>query len=294
LGDAGAVNNTETTAIPSRTTIMFIAVLIAMSTFGVNNCDCSGDPPTTLSMEPLSSCVNIGQSCTLSVMVDDAVDSLSCVFCVVSFDPEVVSCTAAREGELYKQAPHPTFFNWELVAPDSVRLEDCVLGYRTYILAPGELYILVFEGIQGGASPVTIERAEVYDIDRVRLAEDIGASAVIWVNPTAGAGGDDPPGGGPRRGSLDCYPNPFGPVTTLTFSAPCGRGVSANGVGELLICSIAGGLVRKLYRGPISDGMNVFSWNGKNDAGRNVPAGVYVAVMKTDGSDFKHKLVLTR
>jgi len=217
--------------------------------------------------------------------VDDAVDSLSCVFCVLSFDPEVVSCTIAGEGDLYKKAPYPTFFNWELTAQDSVRVEDCVLGYRTYILAPGELYTLVFEGIQGGASPVAIARAEVYDIDRIRLHSELGGGAVIWVNSTADVGDGVPPGGVPAAGSFICYPNPFHPATTLTFSPPHGNEAMRGGMGELFICSVAGGVIRRLYRGPLTGGRNTFSWNGKNDADRYVPAGVYVAVLKTPGGE---------
>ncbi len=281
-------NATENRGDFARIPIVILVLWLFTAVLGASRCHASDASPT-LSLEPSSSCIAPGQSCTLSVVVDDAVDSLSCVFCTLYFDPSVVSCTTVEEGELYANAPYSTFFNWELIAPDSLRVEDCVLGHRSFILAPGELYILVFEGVQNGSSPVAIAEAEVYDIDRNELSVDLAAPAVIWVNSAAGIGE-----GIPASSSFRCRPNPFNSVATLTFTPPTGAGLRSGDTIQLLICSVAGGVVRRLYRGPLGSGTNTFSWNGKNDAGVNVSAGVYVAVLRTQEMEFKGKLILTR
>ncbi len=270
------------------TLIFFLMIMIFSGFFSGNRCYSSGDSPT-LYLEPSHSYIKPGESCTLSVMVDDAVDSLSCVFCVVSFDSSLLDCQLAEEGTLYANAQYTTFFNWELIAPDSVRVEDCVLGYRSYILAPGELYTLVFQGIENGTSPVAISRAEVYDIDRNSLPVTLGAQVKISVSSTAGSNRMIP-----SAGSFYSYPNPFNPATTLIFHSPVDQEGYMNRRGELLIYAAGGQLVRNLFRGRLRGRRNKFLWNGRNNREINVSAGVYIAVLRTPARIYKRKMILVR
>lgn len=222
-------------------------------------------------------------------MVDDSVDSLSCVFCVLTFDPQIVDCITAQEGELYLNSSYSTFFNWELIAPDSLRLEDCVMGYRSFILTPGELYTVVFEGIQTGNCPVRIEDTEVYDIDRVEFPAETGSGASISVSITAG---DE--SRAPSYGSFNCYPNPFNPSATITFCPAAGETGVYPARGELMIYSPSGGLVRTLFQGRLKKGKNDFCWNGRNERGNPVSSGVYMAVLRTPASTYIQKMILVK
>ncbi len=289
-GEAGMSEDTERRerrGKPVLPAAIFLMLIFACGILYAGRGFCSGASPT-IYLEPASSYIKPGQSCTLSVMVDDAMDSLSCVFCVVAFDSEVVKCSLAEEGSLYVNTSYSTFFNWELIAPDSVKLEDCVLGYRSFILAPGELYALVFEGVRVGTSPVRIARAEVYNIDRESLPVNLGIPVEISVSATAGTRSI------PSAGIFYCYPNPFNPATTLTFYSPADEGRFGTRMGELLIYSALGGVVRNLYSGWLKEGRNEFLWNGKNDGGRDVSSGVYIAVLKTPDRIYRHKMVLVR
>jgi hypothetical protein len=246
-------------------------------------------PNPGLYLEPARSYIKPGQQCTLSVMVDNSVDSLSCVFCTITYDPQVVDCITAEEGELYLNSSYSTFFNWELLSPDSVRVEDCVLGYRSFFLTPGELFTIVFEGIQTGVSPVQIEEAEVYDIDRNELPAEIGSGADISVSITA-----DDESSIPKPASFNCYPNPFNPSATLSFY-PRGREHGKCPLkGELRIYSPSGGRIRTLFRGTLNNGRNEFYWDGRNERGREVSSGVYIAVLKTPLSIYREKMILVR
>jgi hypothetical protein len=64
------------------------------------------------------------------------------------------------------------------------------------------------------------------------------------------------------------YPNPFNPNTNLSFSLPAAVSYSLN------IYNVAGQLVRS-YEGMGNVGLNVISWDGKDNAGSDVSSGVY-------------------
>jgi len=269
--------------------IMFCGIVLPHSGSAADYPERSAASPGVY-LEPAGSYIKPGERCTLSVMVDDAVDSLSCVMCVISFDSQIVDCYTALEGELYSETSYSTFFNWELTSPDTLQMEDCVLGYRSFILSPGELYAIVFEGLQTGVSPVKIEQTEVYDIDRNELFSTTGAGASISVSITADDEGDRVP----RPGSLNIFPNPFNPSATLTFYTPLRSRGGISNEGKLVIYSPAGSIIKTVYNGILREGRNEFSWNGKNETGHPVSSGVYMAVLKTPDDIYKQKMVLVR
>lgn len=66
------------------------------------------------------------------------------------------------------------------------------------------------------------------------------------------------------------FPNPFNPVTTIQFSLPESFSVRLN------IYDVSGKLVRNLISGQVMDaGHQERVWNGKDDHGQSVSAGVY-------------------
>jgi hypothetical protein len=64
-------------------------------------------------------------------------------------------------------------------------------------------------------------------------------------------------------------PNPFNPVTTISFFSPDSR------AARLAIYDTQGRLVRVLFRGVASMGENRFEWDGKNGQGQLVGSGIY-------------------
>ncbi len=64
------------------------------------------------------------------------------------------------------------------------------------------------------------------------------------------------------------YPNPFNPFTNLSFTLPEAANYS------MKIYNVAGQLVRA-YEGTGSTGLNVITWDGKDNAGNSVSSGVY-------------------
>jgi hypothetical protein len=83
-------------------------------------------------------------------------------------------------------------------------------------------------------------------------------------------------------------PNPFNPRTELSFSLP------AAGQARLVIHDVRGALVRSLVDDSLAAGEHRVEWDGRDDAGRQVPSGTYVARLETGPTVEAVKLVLVR
>jgi hypothetical protein len=89
----------------------------------------------------------------------------------------------------------------------------------------------------------------------------------ILIDPSINVDHD---GRSPRAFSLSQnYPNPFNPSTEISFS------VSHDGPTSLVIFDLLGRQVRKLLDAPVKAGSYSLRWDGRNEAGADVPSGVY-------------------
>ncbi|HOX26938.1 MAG TPA: CapA family protein [Candidatus Krumholzibacteria bacterium] len=90
---------------------------------------------------------------------------------------------------------------------------------------------------------------------------------------------------------LVCYPNPCNPRTTVQLELP-GQGARDC---EVALYDLRGRRVAILYRGPLAGpGPHGFTWDGRDDAGRALASGVYVARGAADGRVATAKVVLVR
>ncbi|HPT32496.1 MAG TPA: FlgD immunoglobulin-like domain containing protein, partial [Prolixibacteraceae bacterium] len=74
---------------------------------------------------------------------------------------------------------------------------------------------------------------------------------------------------------FQCYPNPFNHQVNIEFSS------SANDVSVDVI-SITGTLIRNLYKGTPNSGIHNLVWDGTNEAGNDVVAGIYYIRLISD------------
>jgi len=87
---------------------------------------------------------------------------------------------------------------------------------------------------------------------------------------------------------LTNYPNPFNPFTTIEFEV----GKAIMHPLRLEVVDISGRVVATLVNGiPHS---NKVVWNGKNDSGHNVPAGVYIARLESGSTVLTQKMILLK
>ncbi|HEY2924421.1 MAG TPA: M6 family metalloprotease domain-containing protein [Candidatus Eisenbacteria bacterium] len=83
-------------------------------------------------------------------------------------------------------------------------------------------------------------------------------------------------------------PNPFNPEATLPVS------LDRDGRFALRVFRVDGVLVRTLHDGPGIAGVRLFRWDGRDDAGRVVPGGVYLIELKSGDRSRVEKAILLR
>ncbi|MGH7600095.1 MAG: FlgD immunoglobulin-like domain containing protein, partial [bacterium] len=84
------------------------------------------------------------------------------------------------------------------------------------------------------------------------------------------------------------YPNPFNPSTMIDFALPAAGKVTVNIYNE------TGQLVRKLVDGEMSAGRHAVRWNGRNQLGKAVAAGIYLYRIVVHGEDGNIAFTQTR
>ncbi|MCE5251388.1 T9SS type A sorting domain-containing protein [bacterium] len=84
------------------------------------------------------------------------------------------------------------------------------------------------------------------------------------------------------------YPNPFNPSTTIGFTLPEG------GSASLIIYNIAGQKIRELVSESLAAGRHTAVWDGKDDGGAPVSAGIYFARLTCGGLTATGKMVMVK
>jgi hypothetical protein len=221
--------------------------------------------------------------CTVQVFVTAPADSLACMETFVQYDHELLTLVSLDEGSLFTGAPYPTFLDTSVVSPDTISAVDCLLGYRSYFLPPGDLIQFVFRAEAPGRAGVRIASMRVWDINREERFPAVDPCAWITIgNPATGS--TTPP----AAGSLRCYPNPFNPATTIELSLEADEA----GAVDVSVYSPSGRRVKTLFAGDCSGGGCRVVWRGVDDSGARVASGVYFVVARTPVRIFTNKLVL--
>ena len=85
------------------------------------------------------------------------------------------------------------------------------------------------------------------------------------------------------------YPNPFNPTTAIPFAL---HGPTDD--LRLQIYNLLGQRVRTLLSGPMAPGFHTIVWNGRDDAGRQVAAGLYISELRTAEFRQTRKMTLVK
>lgn len=88
--------------------------------------------------------------------------------------------------------------------------------------------------------------------------------------------------------SLRVHPNPFNPMTTLSFR------LEAPGRGELTVHDLRGRVVQTLATGEFNAGPNTVAWTGVDDRGQSMPSGIYLARLTVGDQTVHQRMTLVR
>ena len=84
------------------------------------------------------------------------------------------------------------------------------------------------------------------------------------------------------------HPNPVHGATTIVYSIPAASELTLD------VYDVSGRLVRNLIKGQMDAGYHVSDFDGLDDAGNPVPAGVYFYRLQSGKNTATHKLIVTR
>jgi flagellar hook assembly protein FlgD len=84
-------------------------------------------------------------------------------------------------------------------------------------------------------------------------------------------------------------PNPFTSATTISYHLP-----ADGGHVKLEIYDVAGRLVSTLVDEVQQGGEHSLRWSGRNDAGHELPAGIYFQRLMLDNQEISQKMLLVR
>jgi len=85
-------------------------------------------------------------------------------------------------------------------------------------------------------------------------------------------------------------PNPFNPQTSVKFEVGGIQAVNS----EVVIYDLRGREIRNLFRGVLEPGPQTMVWNGRDNGGRNLASGVYLALVRVAGEARTVKMTLAR
>lgn len=84
------------------------------------------------------------------------------------------------------------------------------------------------------------------------------------------------------------YPNPFNPETRLSFTMP------STGFAKLNVYDVSGGKLRTLSEGMFDAGVHEVTWDGRDDAGRDLPSGVYLYSLLSESGSQSRRVVMVK
>lgn len=90
------------------------------------------------------------------------------------------------------------------------------------------------------------------------------------------------------RTFLGTTPNPSTSVARVQF------GLDRPMMARIAIYNVAGRLIRLLAEGPMDPGLHSLEWDGKDQQGQDVGAGVYIAKLQAGGKVLTQKMVLAK
>jgi len=201
----------------------------------------------------------------------------------VSYDNSVVSYDHSFEGSLFSESSFPSFPYYDMPAADTIVSGNCLLGYDSFFIPPGELTNFVFEGNRIGDSPINIETIRIWDINRNEIQSQIGTFGKVYVRVRTDS---DPVITADKM--LKVYPNPFNPVTTICFEITVKQKIS------LRIYEASGRLLIELADDVFDKGFHKIQWNGTDMYKSTVSSGVYFCRLKPQSFNIIRKIVLLK
>jgi hypothetical protein len=242
-----------------------------------------------LALSPHLQYVGAGSGFDVELRVQTAGPAFNAFEAVLQYDPAVLtfvptSPTSLQQGAAMTAACSSRFHVFQ-AAGDSLAMTSALLCNGVSITGPGTIYKLHFTAANTPGAQTTIHiRSAVFDSSGVRVLPVSALDDTIFI--------DNPVGVAPAPGTaaieLRAAPNPSAAGTTLLVHSPVA------GAQSLLVQDVAGRIVRHLESGEFAAGARAVAWDRRDDAGRSVAPGVYLARFVTPAGMRQARVVFLR
>jgi FlgD Ig-like domain len=219
---------------------------------------------------PAVQSIAAGDTLVLDLVVPSAGSSFNGFDCIVSYNPaaltfQPIAPTSFQEGVYMTSACGSTFHQFHAAA-DSLSITDVLLCGGVSLPGPGQIYHLRFKSSNTPqTTTVHIRRVQFYNAG-LFVNPSTGDDAQIGIGVALGVG---PAQALPQLLRVRAAPNPSRGVVTLSIETRQAGGQ------RLEVQDVAGRTVRHLETGDFSAGQRQRAWDGRDDQGRLLPAGVY-------------------
>jgi hypothetical protein len=209
----------------------------------------------------------VGQTFDVAVRMSGAGD-IQGLSASLAYDPAVLEQVGVSQGELMSRQGRPGV----VLSSGPGDVDAALLGAGGGIAGEGELARVTFRMKAAGDPGLGVGGIIARDFENRDLT--IAGSAPA---PFAG-----------RTALRLAFPNPFGHSTTVVFS------LHASGPADVGVYDVAGRHVRTLLRGVQAAGEHTVAWDGTDDSGMRLNAGVYMLRLDAGGHSETRTLRLVK
>lgn len=223
-----------------------------------------------VAIQPTGQTVVPGSTFTLNLQVTEPGSLFNGFDAIVIYDPAALTFvplapTSLQQGSYMLSACGNTFHRFKSTN-DSLVITDVLLCSGVSLPGPGQIYKLQFAA------------STMPQITQLSLVGVQFYNGGLFVNPafttnaTIGIGMAVDVDPGPSlaiSARVRLTPNPFSGSTTVQITSP------REGAQRIIVRDIQGRQVRNLEQGWFAPGTRLVQWDGRDDAGRPLAAGVY-------------------
>jgi hypothetical protein len=220
-----------------------------------------------VSILPQSLFIRCDHKDTLWIHLDEKVVDMDSAFFKIAYEDTLITPDTVIKGP--GLVPPGNFDLSYVIYPDSILISLAVLSGS--FDGPDTILGIVFMADNYvTTAQVSIERSSLQNSEGEEIPHrTIGAE--IQIDCPTSADGDNEGSQKPSNYALgQNYPNPYNPVTQITYQLP------QPGVVSLKIYNVQGQLVRTLVNEYKPAGAHSISWNGRSDLGMEVSSGIYL------------------
>jgi hypothetical protein len=121
-----------------------------------------------------------------------------------------------------------------------------------------------------------------------QLVTEVFDAAIAYEAVYNGVAGGQPSPDKHNYLTLECRPNPFSAEILVSYQLP------AAGPVTIAVYDVTGRAVRTVFAGTMPAGRHTARWDGRDDAGRSVAAGMYVLRLQAGNQTLTRKLTIVR